>query len=179
VLVADFNNLTGDGVFEGTLEPSFSLALEGASFISSYSRGGAHKIAAQIKPGSTVLDEALARLVAVREGINVVISGEVARAGSGFKISAKAMDAVTGNVIARADADSASKEAVLRGVSTLAAGVRRALGDSTPESVQLAQAETFTAKSLEAAHEYARAQELLWAGKWEESTPHYLEAVRL
>jgi len=33
VLVADFKNDTGDAVFEGTLEPAFRTALEGASLL--------------------------------------------------------------------------------------------------------------------------------------------------
>ena len=39
--------------------------------------------------------------------------------------------------------------------------------------------ETFTANSLEAAHEYAEAQNLLWDGKWEEALPHYEQATKL
>src|SRR5215469_5959783 len=39
VLVADFTNHTGDPIFDGTLEPMFNVALEGASFVNAYSRG--------------------------------------------------------------------------------------------------------------------------------------------
>ena len=38
VLLADFQNQTADPVFDGTLESSFTLAMEGAPFISAYSR---------------------------------------------------------------------------------------------------------------------------------------------
>jgi predicted Ser/Thr protein kinase len=57
VLVADFANHTGDPVFDGTLEPAFTLALEGASFVSSYSRNSARKVGAQLSPGATGLDQ--------------------------------------------------------------------------------------------------------------------------
>ncbi|MGE5413748.1 MAG: serine/threonine-protein kinase, partial [Syntrophomonadaceae bacterium] len=63
VLVADFANHTGDPVLDGTLEPAFTVALEGASFVSSYSRANARKVAAQLQPGATTLDPNLARLV--------------------------------------------------------------------------------------------------------------------
>ena len=52
VLISDFENRTGEPVFDGTLEPAFGLALEGASFISSYNRASAQKVAAQLKPGA-------------------------------------------------------------------------------------------------------------------------------
>jgi len=179
VLVADFDNKTSDAVFDGTLEPAFGLALEGASFISSYSRGQAHKIAAQLKPGTTTLDEASARLIAVREGINVIITGSIVPEGGGYKLQSRAEDAVTGKVISSQEADVANKDAVLRAVGGLAAEVRNSLGDKTPESVQKVQAETFTSSSLPAAHEYALAQDLQWAGNWSDAEQHYKKAIEL
>ncbi len=179
VLVADFDNKTSDAVFDNTLEPAFGLALEGASFINSYSRGQAHKIAAQLKPGSTALDEAAARLIAVREGINVIITGSISADGSGYRLQSRAEDAVTGKVISSQQAKVASKDAVLKAVGGLAAEIRNSLGDKTPESAQKVQAETFTSDSLPAAHEYALAQDLQWAGNWAEATQHYQKAIQL
>lgn len=179
VLVADFENKTSDAVFDGTLEPAFGLALEGASFISSYSRGQAHKIAAQLKPGTTTLDEPSARLIAVREGINVIVTGSIAAEGSGYKLRSKTEDAVTGKEISSQDVKVQNKDAVLKAVGGLAAEVRNSLGDKTPESVQKVQAETFTSGSLAAAHEYGLGQELLWAGSWAEAAHHYQKAIEL
>jgi hypothetical protein len=39
VLIADFDNKTGDPVFDGALEQTFGISLEGASFITLYDRG--------------------------------------------------------------------------------------------------------------------------------------------
>ena len=179
LLVADFANETSDSVFDGTLEPTFNLALESASFINSFNRGQAHTIGTQLRPGATTLDESLARLVAVREGVGAIVSGSVSRAGSGFKITAKAVDARTGATIAAAESEAASKEDILHSVGKLAAKIRTALGDTTPESVQLAKAETFSSGSLEAAHEYGLAQTLQMAGKWQDSITHYKRATQL
>jgi tetratricopeptide (TPR) repeat protein len=179
LLVTDFDNHTKDAVFDGTLEPAMTLALEGASFVSSYSRSGAHKVAAEIQPGATKLDEALGRLVAVREGVSVVISGVIDGSGNGIKVTVRALDATSGKLLVERTAEVGDKEAVLRRISELAAGVRKALGDTTPESAQRAAAETYTAGSLEAAHEYALAQELQWAGKWEQAVSRYEAAVKL
>jgi len=179
VLVADFANHAGDAVFDGTLEPAFTIALEGASFVSSYNRNSARKVAAQLSPGATSLDQTLARLVAVREGINVVTSGSIDKRGNGYEVSVIAIDAATGKTIV-ADQESASgKEGVLASVARLAAQVRRALGDATPQSTQLAAAETYSAGSLEAAHEYAVAQNLQWEGNWDEAIRHYQKALDL
>jgi tetratricopeptide (TPR) repeat protein len=62
----------------------------------------------------------------------------------------------------------------------VAAVVRAALGDVTPLALQLKAAETYSAGSLEAAHEYARANDLAAIqGKYDEARLHYLEAIRL
>ena len=179
VLIADFENRTGDPLFGNTLEPAFATALEGASFVNAYSRAQALRLAGRLQPGSSGLPESLARLVAVREGINVVVAGSVSRRGPGYEISVRALDTVTGKPITAADVESPGKDDALRAVARLAARIRNALGDTTPESAQLAAAETFTAGSLEAAHEYAVAQTLQWAGKWDEAITHYSRAINL
>jgi tetratricopeptide (TPR) repeat protein len=179
VLVADFANHAGDAVFDGTLEPAFTIALEGASFVSSYNRNAARKLAGQLSPGATGLDQTVARLVAVREGINVVTSGAIEKRGDGYEVSVRAIDAATGNTIVADQERASGKEGVLASVARLAAQVRRALGDATPQSTQLAAAETYSAGSLEAAHEYAVAQNLQWEGNWDDAIRHYRKALDL
>jgi tetratricopeptide (TPR) repeat protein len=179
VLIADFQNKTGDAVFDGTLEPAFALSLEGASFITSYNRGQARKLAEQLQPGSTGLGEPLARLVAVREGVQVVTSGSIEKKDSDYVVSVRAVDAVTGKAITEAQEKASGKDAVLAAVTRAAADVRGALGDTTPPSAQLTAAETYTAGSLAAAHEYALAQDLQWAGKWDDAIRQYRKALDL
>ncbi len=178
VLLADFANSTSDPVFDGTLESSFGLAIEGAPFINAYNRAQAHKIVGQVKPGATALDEANARLVAQREGISVVISGAVAQEGDSYRISCKAVDALTGKEIGSSSVESANKAGVLNAIGTLAGKMRDKLGDTTPASVKLAQAETFTSSSLEAAHEYSVAQDLRYAGKSDAAIDAFLKAIQ-
>jgi tetratricopeptide (TPR) repeat protein/predicted Ser/Thr protein kinase len=179
VLVADFENTTGDPVFDGTLEPAFSLALEGAPFINAFNRAQAERVAVQLRPGATGLTEGLARLVAVREGISVVTVGSIDRRGNGYDIAVRAIDGVTGKTIASSEADFDSKGKALGATAKLAAVVRGALGDTTPESVQLAAAETFSASSLDAAHEYGMAQGFQFEGKWDDAIRHYSRALEL
>lgn len=180
ILLADFQNDTSDTVFDGTLESSFALAMEGAPFISAYNRAQAHKTIAQIKPGVTTLDETNASLVAMREGVNVVISGAVRKDGNDeYRISCKAVDPVNAKTIATAESAAVPKTGVLQAVADLAAKMRRELGDTTPESVRREQEETVTSSSIEAVHEYALAQELQFNGKWEEAKAHYSQAIKL
>lgn len=177
ILVSDFSNNTSDPVFDGTLEPAFSVAMEGASFINSYNRTRAHKIAAKLQPGSAVMNEQLARLVATREGINIVVSGSIDRDGNDYRLAVHAVDGVTGKVLTT-ESDRVAKQDVLVAIGKLAAGVRKSLGDQTPQSAQLAAAETFTTRSLDAAHEYALAQEGQFTGNYPSAIEHALKAVQ-
>ena len=178
VLVADFRNDTGDPVFDGTLEPAIGLALEGAPFISAYPRGAAGAAAAQLQPGATVLDEKLARLVAMRQGVDVVVArGEISRQRSGYRIQVAAEDAASGKALVTRDTEAASKQDVLAAAAKLAMPIRRALGDVTPESAEIRAAETYSAGSLEAAQHYARGQALQWQGEKEKAIQEYQLAV--
>ena len=83
ILIADFDNETGDPLFEGSLEQALNIGIEGASFITAYSRPTARELIETISPG-TPLNAEGARLVAVREGIKLVMSGSIAEDGGGI-----------------------------------------------------------------------------------------------
>jgi tetratricopeptide (TPR) repeat protein len=176
VLVADFANATGDPVFDGSVEQAIGLGIEGASFIVAYPRRDAQRAARRIKPDAP-LDEEMARLVAQREGVKTVLAGRVARAGSGYEVSVRVVDPVPGTELARATETAPDKAAVLDAAGRLAAKVRTALGDVTPESAMAGARETFTAASLEAARDYAEAQALANANKDKEAIDLYRRAI--
>jgi tetratricopeptide (TPR) repeat protein len=178
VLIADFDNQAKEPVFEGSLEQALNIAIEGASFITSYSRAGAQALATQMKLGPE-LNESAARLVAVREGIKIVMTGAVATRGSGYQLTVKAVDPSNGNTIATAETAVSDKASVLRGVETVASRLRDALGDTTPESARRAAAETVTAASLEALQTYSIAQDLASAGRSDEAIAQYRKAIEL
>jgi tetratricopeptide (TPR) repeat protein len=115
----------------------------------------------------------------MREGISVIITGSISPQGAGYHVTARAIDAVTGKVIASRERDAASKEGVLGIIGRLAAPIRTALGDATPESAQIAAAETYTASNLYAAHLYAEGQQELSAGKHEASIGKFAQAAQL
>ncbi|HET8724176.1 MAG TPA: protein kinase [Anaeromyxobacteraceae bacterium] len=179
VLVADFENRTGEEVFDGTLEPAIGIALEGASFVNTYKRQSALGVANKLQLAGTGLPESRARLVAQREGIHVVVAGGTSKSAKGYEVEARAIDGFTGKSITERKVEVGSKDEVLAAASKLAAHVRTALGDGTPEAVQLKEAETYGAASLEAAHAYGLGRQAEQAGEYEVAKKHFLDAVRL
>jgi tetratricopeptide (TPR) repeat protein len=179
VLVADLANNTGEPVFDGTLEPALGLALEGATFVSTYRREAARKIANDMKLEGAGLEERRARLVAQREGIGVGVGGSIERTSDGYRVAVRAVDSFTGKEIVSRGESAKSKDAALAVTSKLAARIRAALGDATPEAVQLKEAETYSSASLEAAHAYAMGMAATEEGKYDEAVRQFQEAVRL
>ena len=179
LLIADFDNKTGDSVFDGTLEPMLGIALEGAPFISSFNRGQAKKDAARLQPTATRMDAGLAQLVAVREGVNAVVTGSITQDGSGYKVYVTTLDPASGKTILSEQSSASNKQDVLAAAGKLAESIRKGLGDTTPESAQQSAAETFSAGSLEAAHAYAVGQDFQQAAKWDDALKAYGHAVEL
>jgi tetratricopeptide (TPR) repeat protein len=180
ILVGDFTNNTGDPLFDDTLEPMLNLALEGASFVNTYSRGNARQLAAKLPTPSQKLDEQTSRLVAVNQGVNAIVTGTLNRKGSGYSLAVKALDTVTGKELASAEVDTANKDELLLQVPKLAAPIRKALGDTTPESVQVAATQgSFETSNLEAVHYFSIGMQQQFAGNLEEAFKSFSRAVEL
>ncbi len=177
VLIADFDNRTGDELFDGTLEQALQIGIESASFITGYRRDEAKRVATKMKWASDTLNEETARLVSVREGIKLVMAGAIEEKSGSYTLYVRAVDPKGGEVLASVEVDAKSKLEVLAAVGTLAGDLREELGDDSLDREKLVASETFTAKSLEAAQAYARAQSLQYNGKYEEAMQYYQEAL--
>jgi len=176
VLIADFVNKTGDQLFDGTLEQALQIGIESAPFITGYRRDAALKLAATLQP-APALDEASARLVAVREGVKLVMAGGIEEHNGSYTLYVRAVDPKGGEVLTSVEVNAKNKLDVLSAVGTLAGDLREELGDKSLDREKLRTSETFTAKNLEAAQAYARAQSLQYNGKYEESIEFYESAL--
>jgi eukaryotic-like serine/threonine-protein kinase len=177
VVIATFENRANEPLFDGLIEQALAVGIEGASFVTTFPRRDALRLAEQIRPGAP-LDEEGARLLARREAIDYVVAGAVAQEGSRYRMTIRVVDAQDRFVLDwQTEAD--AKERMLDAVGRAAARVRGALGDTSADPDRASDAETFTAASLDAAAAYARAQELQWAGRQEEAIEQYRRAVDL
>jgi tetratricopeptide (TPR) repeat protein len=174
VLVADFSNKTGEPVFDGLMEQSVTVGMEGASFISAVPRKEAVQTARLIKAGTT-LDESTARLVALRQGIKVVVLGSIEKRGAGYRLAIQGVDPTSRKVLFSDTADARDRDSVLKASAGLASKARSALGDTQPVDAK----ETFSSASLEAVNAYTRAQELSIAGKDQDAIEYYKKAVSI
>ena len=77
VLIADFDNQTGQSMFDGLLEQALNVGIESAPHITAYQRNDARGLADRLQPGHSGLDAAVSRLIAVREGIDLILTGSI------------------------------------------------------------------------------------------------------
>lgn len=177
VVIADFQNNTGDAAFDGTLEQTVRRGLEDARFISAYDRNRIRAALGVVPPAK--LDATAARELAVKQGVGLVLAGAIDPRGTGYEISVNATETVTGNVIATSNARASNKSNVLEAVTELMADVRKELGDRTSTSEQLFAMRSLTASSLDVVSHYAAAVEAQARGQFETARANYLKAVEL
>jgi len=176
VLIANFDNQTGNELFDGSLEQALNIGIEGASFISSYSRNSALRQAQTLELGEE-LNEETARLVAVRQDVRMVLAGTIANDGDRFDLTLRIVDPTGGEIVAEANARAKSSADVLGAINTLAADIRKELGEDSLDLDKLEAGETVTAASIEAIKFYTDAQDLARTGRDEEAIALYAKAV--
>ena len=174
VVIADFQNNTSEAAFNAVVEPMLKRALEGAGFITAYDRLRLRTVAGV---RADKLDEMAAREIAVKQGFNVIVAGMITPQRTGYNVSVKAVQAVTGNVIATGDRFAASKDEVLAAATRLAATVRTALGDETSESDQIFAMTSLSTTSLDVVRQYVEGMEAASNGKAEDARVKFAAAL--
>ncbi|HEX6161824.1 MAG TPA: serine/threonine-protein kinase, partial [Vicinamibacterales bacterium] len=177
VLIADFENNTGDPAFHHVLEPMIKRALEEATFISAHDRKGYRDQFGVAPPEK--MDATAARELAAKQGVSIVLAGSIGSDGSGYPIAMSAMETVTGNVIATLNDRAPSKEQVVVIATKLAAAVRQALGDDTSDSAQMFAMASVSAMSPEVLQNYAAARDASSNLKYDEARAYYTKAIEL
>ena len=178
VLIADFENRTGDPAFEGAFEQVFGLGLEGARFIKMYDRAKARALVDELDPEANGRIEAGgAQLICSREGIHIIITAAIESRGNGYVFKVRALDPLSYLSLAERSKTIATKAEVFKAADSLVAELRDDLSRIPPETIQALSLETFSASSPEAMSLYVRAQDLVLEGKEDEAIVEYQRAI--
>lgn len=179
ILIADFDNRTGSDLFTGVLEETLRIGLEVAPFVDVFSRKNAAAIAAGLADSDTAagsLPFEAAGIVALREGIDVVIGGSVSRSNDGLTVSVAGIAPGDQQELFDVTETAANDADILNSIAVISRELRLELGD-TEKSGSAGQNESFAVASLEAAAEYLKAQDLQRDRKLEEAVGHYQKAL--
>src|SRR5882762_2164632 len=138
VLIADFDNHANDPAVSGAIEQALTLAMEGSPYITVFRTSDARSIAAQISPDkSTRVTEPVGRLIALREGIKVLLAGAIDKRSNGYRLSLRATDPATDKPIATVVQEVKQRDAVLKTIGAIAVKLREALSESKSEMTKL------------------------------------------
>jgi tetratricopeptide (TPR) repeat protein len=107
------------------------------------------------------------------------LAGAIEPSGSGYEITVKATQAVTGEVITSNQARAASKDRVLDVATRLVTRVRSALGDEASSSTQLFAMASLSATSLDVVAEWVAGRDAASRNNYKDAFQHYSKAVEL
>ncbi len=181
IVLADFTNTTGDPVFDGALKVALAVALEQSPFLRVFPEERMRDTLGLMgRPPDTAITRAVAREIAEREHIKALLAGSIAGLGRNYVVALEAVNAATGDVMAREQVEASSKEEVLSALGRAAASLREKLGESLA-SVQkfdapLARA---TTGSLEALKHYSLALDNGAVNPRLDAIPHLERAIEL
>ena len=181
IVLSDVENTTGDAVFDGTLKVALAVALEQSPFLKVFPDERAQEtLRLMNRPADTRVTRAIAREIAEREHLKATITGSIASLGSHYVVALEAVNAETGDVMAREQAEAASKEAVLASLGSAASQLRAKLGESLASvekyDVPLPRA---TTSSLDALQAFSLALDQGRLTPRLESIPHLKRAIEL
>jgi tetratricopeptide (TPR) repeat protein len=181
ILIADFVNTTGDIVWDGTLKQALAMGIEESPYLNVVSDTRVQTTLGFMgkKPDDAVTDS-VAREICQRQGTKALLAGSIASLGSHFAIELTVSNCVTGDTLARAQAEADSKEQVLKALGRAASDLRGRLGESVA-SVQKFDTplEQATTSSLEALKAYGAANRLYAQGYQAQMVPLLKHALEL
>jgi len=183
VVLSEFDNRTGDPIFDGTLKPALAIDLEQTPFLSLLPD---QRVRSTLKLMNRREDERVTRDAALeicqRADSKAVIAGSIVSVGGEYIINLEVLDCRdNGAVIASQRAQARGKETVLDALSQAATALRRDLGESLASirkfDAPLRQA---TTPSLEALKAFNAGAELQRHGPNPSAAiPLFLHAIEL
>jgi serine/threonine protein kinase len=181
IVLADFVNITGDIVFDGALKHALAIHLEQSPFLNIFSD---QHVREALRFMNLSADERVtkdvAREICEREGLKAYLTGSISNLGTLFVIGLEAVNARTGDTIARQQAEAKSKEQVLSALGHVATRLREKLGESLA-SIQKYDAPIYqaTTSSLEALKAFSLGVEQQLKGLYLEAVPFFKHATEL
>jgi len=181
IVLADFNNTTGDPVFDDTLKQGLRVQLEQSPFLYILSDQKVNEeLQLMGRPKDELLTQDLAREVCQRVGSKAILSGSISGLGTHYVIGLNALNCATGDVLGSEQVEADSREHVLKALGESATQMRKKLGESL-SSIQRFDApiEQVTTPSLEALHAYSLGMKNKNANREGASIPFFKRAIEL
>ena len=131
VVITDFENLTGEPVFDKSLYTAFILSTNQSSYINVFPKSRMIETMKRMKIKDTeYIDDKTGREIAEREGLNLYIVPGINEVGNRYAITAKIMNTRTGDLLRSEVLYADTRNDILPQLDRLSRKIRRILGES-------------------------------------------------
>ncbi len=131
IVLAGFDNTTGDAVFDDALKQALAVDLEQSPFLNVLSdrRMGETLRLMGRAPGGPVTRE-VAQEICLRTGSKALLAGSISRLGNQYMVGLEALNCGSGDSLAKEQAAASSKEDVVKVLDSVTSSLRTKLGES-------------------------------------------------
>jgi serine/threonine protein kinase/tetratricopeptide (TPR) repeat protein len=162
IVLSEFDNTTGDPVFDGTLRQGLSVELEQSPFLSLVTDEQVQQTLGLMGKNEAKLTPAVAREICQRRGSAAVLNGSIAQIGTQYLLTIKAVNCTSGELLASTEAQAPDKNHVLGALGSAASDIRGRLGESIASLQKYnAPLDQVTTSSLHALQAYSQATKAL------------------
>lgn len=171
VLIADFENQTGDPRFDNALGTAFAVSIEQSRYANVFPRTRLDAVLARMKkPPGERISPTLGREICQRENVRGLIAASITRTGQEYALTAQLIDPETGETARSFTERSYGEDHILEAVDVLAKEIREALGESLYQIHEASKPlPQVTTQSLSALQQYAEGTELWRKGKYSDA----------
>jgi len=158
ILITDFENKTGEGVFDGSLETALTVSIQQSQYVNVFPPSRVKETLKRMRRADVKkIDEAVGREVALREGIKGLLVCGIGKVGSEYLLTVKLVDPEKQTAVYSDSTRTKAQDDILGGVDALAKKIRHKLGESLAMITrQQRPLYTATTSSLEALKAYSR-----------------------
>jgi serine/threonine protein kinase/Tfp pilus assembly protein PilF len=180
VVLADFNNTTGETIFDGTLKQALRAQLEQSPFLNVLPDQKTRQALSYMgRPLDTKLTADVAREVCLRTGGKVYVGGSISGLGSHYMVLLQSVNCQTGEAVGNEEAEAESRERVLRALDEASTKLRTRLGESLASIQKYDTPAEATTASLDALQAYSLGMDATGSESDTESIPLFKRAIDL
>jgi tetratricopeptide (TPR) repeat protein/predicted Ser/Thr protein kinase len=180
VVLADFDNKTGDAIFDDALKQALAVELGQSPFLNVLSD---RKVSATLgmmgRPTNERITADVGRELCLRTGSKAVLGGMISSLGSHYLIDLNAVACNSGDTLAKVQAEATSKEDVLKALSQASSSLRNKLGESLPSVQKFDVPIEATTSSLDALKNYSMGMKIKAEKGSAPSIPFLKQAIAL
>jgi eukaryotic-like serine/threonine-protein kinase len=181
IVLGDFDNRTGDPVFDVALRQGLSAQLAQSPFLNLLSDSRvASTLSLMGQSKDAHLTAELTREVCQRTQSTAALDGSITQIGTGYLLTLKAIACINGESLASTEGQATDKNYVLDALGKMASTIRPRLGESlaSVEKYDVPVPEVTTG-SLEALRAYALGRKAVFSHQPSEAIPLYKRAISL